>query len=456
MTTSVIVLAAGKGTRMNSALPKVLQPLGGQPLLAHVLATARALSPQAIHVVAGHGMAAVRAACPGDDLHWIEQTEQRGTGHAVAQALPHVAKGTALILYGDVPLVPPRTLAALRDAAGDGIALLVMQAADPTGYGRILRDAAGRVRGIVEERDATPAERSVREVNTGLMAAPVALLRRYLPQVQPRNAQGEHYLTDVVALAAADGAPVQAVAAQDPDDALGINDRVQLAFAERTLQRRRAEALLRAGVTLADPARLDVRGELLCGRDVFIDVNAVFEGRVVLGDGVRIGPNAVLRNCALGAGVEVLAFSHLDGARVGDRARIGPYARLRPGAELACETHIGNFVEVKQATVGRGSKVNHLSYIGDAEIGERVNVGAGTITCNYDGVHKHRTVIADDAFIGSGSELVAPVTVGEGATVGAGTTLRKDAPAHQLTVGGGRQVSLPHWRRPAPKDRDSG
>lgn len=456
MTTSVIVLAAGKGTRMNSALPKVLQPLGGEPLLAHVLAAARALSPQTIHVVAGHGMAAVQTACPGDDLHWVEQREQRGTGHAVAQALPHLAEGSALILYGDVPLVPPRTLGSLRDAAGEGVALLVMQAADPTGYGRILRDAAGRVQGIVEERDATAAMRAIGEVNTGLMAAPVALLRRYLPRVQPRNAQSEYYLTDVVALAVADGVAVSTVAAEDPDDALGVNDRLQLAYAERTLQRRRAEALLRAGVTLADPARLDVRGELRCGRDVFIDVNAVFEGRVVLGDGVRIGPNAVLRNCTIGEGVEVQAFSHLDGARVGDRARIGPYARLRPGAELACETHIGNFVEIKQAMVGSGSKINHLSYIGDASIGAAVNVGAGTITCNYDGVHKHRTVIGDGAFIGSGSELVAPVTVGEGATVGAGTTLRKDAPAHQLTVGGGRQVSLPHWRRPAPKDRDGG
>ncbi|MDY6956244.1 MAG: bifunctional UDP-N-acetylglucosamine diphosphorylase/glucosamine-1-phosphate N-acetyltransferase GlmU [Pseudomonadota bacterium] len=456
MTTSVIVLAAGKGTRMNSALPKVLQPLGGEPLLAHVLSAARALSPAAIHVVVGHGMDAVRRACDGDDLHWVEQAEQLGTGHAVTQALPYLEAGTALVLYGDVPLVPAETLAALCTAASEGVALLVMTAPDPTGYGRILRQDGGGVLGIVEERDATSAQRRIGEVNTGLMAISVAMLRRYLPAIQPSNAQGEYYLTDVVGLAVAEGVPVQTVSVQHAEDALGVNDKAQLAIVERVLQRRRAEALMRSGVTVVDPARLDVRGELICGRDVFIDVNCVFEGRVILGDGVRIGAQSVVRDCELAAGVDVRPFSHLEGARVGAAARIGPYARLRPGADLAPDTHVGNFVEIKQARVGRGSKINHLSYIGDAEVGCNVNVGAGTITCNYDGVNKHRTVIGDGAFIGSGSQLVAPVTVGEGATVGAGTTLRKDAPPRQLTVGGGRQVTLSHWRRPQSKDRTEG
>ena len=451
MAMDVIVLAAGKGTRMNSALPKVLQPLAGRPLLAHVLETARALQPAALHVVVGHGMEAIRTRFDDPDLRWVEQAEQRGTGHAVAQALPHFADGLALILYGDVPLVRPQTLAGLQAAAGDGLSLLVAEWADPGGYGRILRDAAGQVCGIVEERDATEAQRSIREVNTGLMAVSATLLRRYLPHLQPHNAQGEYYLTDLIALAVADGVAVHAVRTEDHEEVLGVNDRLQLAQVERVLQRRQAEALLRAGVTLADPARLDVRGELVCGRDVFIDVNCVFEGRVHLGDGVRIGAQCVLRDCELAAGVEVLPFCHLDGARVGPGARIGPYARLRPGADLGPRTHIGNFVEIKQATVGEDSKVNHLSYVGDAQVGRGVNVGAGTITCNYDGVTKHRTVIGDGAFIGSGTELVAPVTVGEGATLGAGTTLRKDAPAGQLTLGAERQVTLPHWQRPQPK-----
>lgn len=451
MTTSVIVLAAGKGTRMNSVLPKVLQPLGGTPLLAHVLTSARALAPEAIHVVVGHGMAAVREVCNGNDLHWVEQGEQRGTGHAVAQALPYLADGTVLILYGDVPLVPSSTLTELCTVAADRIALLVMKAFEPTGYGRILRDGVGRVCGIVEECDATPEQRCIDEVNTGLMALPASLLRRYLPALQPRNAQGEYYLTDVVALAVADGVLVEAVSVEHAEDALGINDKSQLARVERVLQRRRAETLMRAGVTLADPARLDVRGELICGRDVFIDVNCIFEGRVVLGDGVRIGAQSVLQDCELASGVEIRPFCHLEGARIGANARIGPYARLRPGAELAAETHIGNFVEIKQATVGKSSKINHLSYIGDAEVGQNVNVGAGTITCNYDGMSKHRTVIGDDAFIGSGSELVAPVTVGAGATLGAGTTLRKNAPPGQLTLSATRQLTLSHWKRPQVK-----
>ncbi len=453
MTMDVIVLAAGKGTRMNSALPKVLQPLAGRPLLAHVLETARALGPAALHVVVGHGMEAVRTRFDDPDLHWVEQTEQRGTGHAVAQVLPHLAGGLALILYGDVPLVRPQTLAGLQAAAGDGLSLLVAEWADPGGYGRILRNAAGQVCGIVEERDATQAQRAIREVNTGLMAVSAALLRRYLPRLQPHNAQGEYYLTDLVALAVADGVAVHAVRTEEHEEVLGVNDRLQLAQVERVLQRRQAEALLRAGVTLADPARLDVRGTLVCGRDVFIDVGCVFEGRVHLGDGVRIGAHGVLRDCELAAGVDVLPFCHLDGAQVGSGARIGPYARLRPGADLGPRTHIGNFVEIKQATVGEDSKINHLSYVGDAQVGRGVNVGAGTITCNYDGVNKHRTVIGDGAFIGSGTELVAPVTVGEGATLGAGTTLRKDAPAGQLTLGAERQLTLPHWRRPQPKPK---
>jgi bifunctional UDP-N-acetylglucosamine pyrophosphorylase/glucosamine-1-phosphate N-acetyltransferase len=451
MTIGVIVLAAGKGTRMNSALPKVLQPLGGRPLLAHVLETARALRPDALHIVVGHGMEAIRTAFEDPDLRWVEQAEQRGTGHAVAQALPVLDQDLALILYGDVPLVRPQALVALREAASEGMALLVADRVDPVGYGRIVRDATGQVQAIVEERDATPAQRAIREVNTGLMAVSVPLLRQRLPQLQPHNTQGEFYLTDLVALAVADGVAVRTVRVEDCEDVLGVNDRLQLAQVERVLQCRQAEALLRAGVTLADPARLDVRGELVCGRDVFIDVNCVFEGRVHLGDGVRIGAQCVLRDCELAAGVEVLPFCHLDGARVGPGARIGPYARLRPGADLGARTQIGNFVEIKQATVGEDSKINHLSYVGDAQVGRGVNVGAGTITCNYDGVDKHRTVIGDRAFIGSGTELVAPVTVGDGATLGAGTTLRKDAPAGKLTLGGARQITLPHWQRPQPK-----
>ena len=453
MTMDVIVLAAGKGTRMNSALPKVLQPLAGRPLLAHVLETARALQPAALHVVVGHGMEAVRTAFDDPDLHWVEQAEQRGTGHAVVQALPHLVGDLALILYGDVPMVRPQTLAGLQAAAGEGLSLLVAERADPGGYGRILRNAAGQVCGIVEERDATQAQRAIREVNTGLMAVSATLLRRYLPRLQPHNAQGEYYLTDLVALAVADGVAVHAVRTEEDEEVLGVNDRLQLAQVERVLQRRQAEALLRAGVTLADPARLDVRGSLVCGRDVFIDVNCVFEGCVHLGDGVRIGAHGVLRDCELAAGVDVLPFCHLDGARVGPGARIGPYARLRPGADLGPRTHIGNFVEIKQSTVGEDSKINHLSYVGDAQVGRGVNVGAGTITCNYDGVEKHRTVIGDGAFIGSGTQLVAPITVGEGATLGAGTTLRKDAPAGQLTLGAERQLTLPHWRRPQSKPK---
>ncbi len=448
MALSIVILAAGQGKRMRSRRPKVLQSLAGRPLLAHVLDTARALAPDAIHVVIGHGAEMVLGECAADDIQWVMQHEQLGTGHAVLQALPAIPDGhTVLILYGDVPLVSHESLRALIEAAP---ALLTVQLPDPKGYGRVLRGADGQVLGIVEEKDASFAQRAITEINTGILAAPVELLRRYLPQVGKANAQGEYYLPDVIGLAVAEGLSVQGLPGR-LEEALGVNDRSQLAELERLLQRRQAQALLDQGVTLLDPARIDIRGQLSCGLDVVIDVNVVFEGRVSLGDGVHIGANCHLRDCELDSEVTVLPFSHLEGAQVGAGARIGPYARLRPGAVLAADVHVGNFVEIKQAQVGQGSKINHLSYIGDATLGRGVNVGAGTITCNYDGANKHRTRIEDDAFIGSGTMLVAPVTVGENATIGAGSAIREDAPAGKLTLTGVRQKTIEGWQRPVKK-----
>ena len=446
------MLAAGQGKRMRSPLPKVLHPLGGRPLLAHVLDAARAVGARKTIVVHGHGAEAVRSAFSGADVQWVLQAEQLGTGHAVQQALPLVGgDGNVLILYGDVPLVRIDTLRELVKVADGGVALTTTEVDDPKGYGRIVRNGSGHIERIVEEKDATPKERAIREINAGLMALDARRLGQWLAKLDNRNAQKEYYLTDVVTLAVKDGVPVSAVKVADPAEVGGVNSRRELAALERAYQRRRAEELLDAGVTLADPARLDVRGTLECGADVVIDVNCVFEGRVSLGDRVRVAPNCVLRNVTIGADTEVHAFSHLEDSEIGARCRLGPYARLRPGTSLADEVHIGNFVEVKASRLGAGSKANHLSYIGDSEVGTRVNIGAGTITCNYDGAAKHRTVIEDDCFIGSDATLVAPVRIARGSYIGAGSTINKDTPAGQLTVARARQVSIPGWKPPKKK-----
>jgi bifunctional UDP-N-acetylglucosamine pyrophosphorylase/glucosamine-1-phosphate N-acetyltransferase len=445
----IIVLAAGQGKRMHSALPKVLHALAGKALLGHVLDAARALKPHKIIVVHGHGGEEVRAAFPEPDLVWVPQTEQLGTGHAVQQALPHLAgDAEVLILYGDVPLVRVDTLRRLLEAAQKGVAVLTAEVANPVGYGRIVRAAGGRVQRIVEQKDATPAEAAIREINAGFFALRTGQLSAWLPKLSNQNAQQEYYLTDIVALAGADEVPVFAVKVDDRWEVAGVNSKQDLAGLERVLQHREAARLLEAGVTLADPARIDVRGSLACGRDVSIDVNCVFEGQVTLGDRVRIGPNCVLRNASIASGTEVRAFSHLEDAEVGERCILGPYARLRPGASLADEVHIGNFVEVKASRVGKGSKANHLAYVGDSVVGANVNIGAGTITCNYDGANKNRTIIEDDCFIGSDATLVAPVRIAKGSYIGAGSTISKNTPAGQLTVARAKQVSIPSWKPP--------
>jgi len=452
---NIVILAAGRGKRMQSDLPKVLHPIAGRPMLGHVLASAAALEPARVVVVIGHGGEQVRQAYadwPG--IRFVLQEPQQGTGDAVRQAVPELLGGdgpddATLVLYGDVPLVQPETLRRLLAARGQGLALLTETLADATGYGRIVRDAAEAIQRIVEHKDASEAEQAIREVNTGILAAPTKALIGWLASLDNDNAQQEYYLTDVVGMAVESGVPVQAAQPAAGWETLGVNSRAQQAALERAWQQEQARRLLEAGVTLADPARFDVRGELLCGRDVFIDVGCVFEGRVELADGVHVGPHCVLRDVTLGEGVRVEAYSHLERATAAQGAKIGPYARLRPGAELGEDSHVGNFVEVKNARIGKGSKANHLSYVGDAEVGARVNIGAGTITCNYDGVNKHKTVIEDDAFIGSDSQLVAPITVGAGATIGAGTTLTRDAPAGQLTVSRTRQTSIEGWERPA-------
>jgi len=446
----VIVLAAGQGKRMRSVLPKVLQPLAAKPMLAHVLDTARILEARRIVVVYGHGGEVVREALDAPDLAWARQDPPQGTGHAVQQAMPLVDDGdTALILYGDVPLIGVPTLQRLMAAASDTtLALLTVSMDNPTGYGRILRDGAGKVTRIVEEKDATADERRVQEVNTGILAAPVARLRQWLGNLNNDNAQGEYYLTDIIAMAVADGLEVVTTQPDAFEETLGVNNKTQLAELERIHQRNIARRLTDAGVTVIDPARLDVRGSLECGRDVEIDINCIFEGTVVLGDGVRIGANCIVRNATLGAGTRVAAFSQIEDTTMGEACIIGPYARTRPGTVLGNDVHLGNFVEVKNSIIADHSKANHLAYVGDADIGQRVNVGAGTITCNYDGANKFRTIIEDDVFIGSDTQLVAPVRVGKGATLGAGTTLTKDAPAEQLTVSRARQMSLAGWQRP--------
>jgi len=449
MPVQVVILAAGQGKRMHSNLPKVLHPVAGKALAGHVIDTARSLAPSRLVVVFGHGGEVVRSTLDSADISWALQEPQLGTGHALAQALPVLDNaGQTLVLYGDVPLTKASTLKRLLHAGKDGLSILTVELADPTGYGRIVRDAAGNVQRIVEEKDASAPERAIREVNTGIMAIPSARLADWLARLSNDNAQGEYYLTDIVALAVAAGVPVRTAHPDGEWEVLGVNSKVQLAELERVHQRNIADQLLVGGVRLADPNRIDVRGELNYGRDVFIDVGCVFEGQVELGDAVEVGPYCVLKNVKVGAGTRIAAFCHFEDAAIGPDGVLGPYARLRPGTELGPEVHIGNFVEVKKSRIAAGSKANHLAYIGDADIGERVNVGAGTITCNYDGANKHKTIIEDDVFIGSDTQLVAPVTVGRGATLGAGTTLTQDAPPDALTLSRARQITIPGWVRP--------
>jgi len=447
---TVLILAAGQGKRMNSDRPKVLQPLGGRPLLAHVVDTARALGAEAINIVYGHGAEDVQAAFPDADLEWTLQAEQLGTGHAVAQALPAIPPDHAvLVLCGDAPLVAPESLESLLKSVPEkAVGLLTARLVDPSGYGRVVRDDTGRITGIVEEGDATPEQRKLDEINTGVMVLPAQWLADALEKIGNDNSQGEYYLTDVIALAVAENREIAGSAASDPSEVLGINDRTQLASAERIFQRRNAQRLFDQGVTLADPERFDLRGKLDVGRDVFIDVGAVFEGDVVLGDRVHIGPNAVVSNSRLGDDCIVHAHCVIDGLVAGPRCEIGPFARLRPGVTFVEQVKVGNFVEVKASEVGAGSKINHLTYVGDSSVGRDVNIGAGTITCNYDGANKHRTTIGDRVFVGSGVMLVAPVHVGEGATIAAGSTITREAPAEELSIERSKQKSVKGWKRP--------
>ena len=448
---SIVILAAGQGKRMKSDLPKVLQPLAGKPLLRHVIDTACTLQPVSLHVVYGHGGDVVRGALADAPVSsWCLQAEQLGTGHAVQQALPALNDGElALILYGDVPLVSADTLRSLVALAGPKtMGLLTVMLEDPTGYGRIVRDARGKVRRIVEQKDATARERKIREGNTGVMAVPVKWLRRWLGKLKNSNAQREYYLTDIIAMAVRDKVAIAPLVSPTMAEVLGINDKQQLADVEAHYRAARARELMLAGVTVVDPARIDVRGRLRTGRDVFIDANVVFEGEVQLGDRVHIGPHCVLRDCRIDHDVRVQSHCVIEEASVGAGSIIGPFARLRPGAALAAEVHIGNFVEVKNSSLAVGAKANHLAYVGDATVGARVNIGAGTIIANYDGANKHHTTIGDDAHTGSNSVLVAPITVGEGATIGAGSTVTRSVPAGKLTVARAKQMTLDGWKRP--------
>ncbi len=450
MDVSVVILAAGQGKRMRSDMPKVLQPLAGRSLLAHVIGTVRSLDAERICVVYGHGGDLVKNAFADDDLTWVLQAEQLGTGHAVLQALPHVgADDVVLILCGDVPLVRAVTIAPLIVAAqSDKLAILTTDLADPTGYGRIVRDIDSHVLAIVEEKDATDEQKSITEINTGLIACRAPQLSAWLQRIGSDNSQGEFYLTDIVGCAIDDDVAVVPVSAERSVEVLGINDKKQLAEAERNYQHAMVDALLCDGVTIIDPQRVDVRGTLTCGKDVVIDVNTIFVGDVVLGDGVQVGANTIISNSSIGAGTQIQPNCMLDQTTIGCSCKIGPFARTRPGVEMDDQSQLGNFVEIKKSRIGKNSKVNHLTYIGDATIGERVNVGAGTITCNYDGANKHPTVIGDGAFIGSGVELVAPITIGNDATIGAGATLTKDTPAGELTIERSRQKVIPGWQRP--------
>ena len=452
MNLAVVILAAGKGTRMKSDLPKVLHPIAGRPMVQHVVDAAGALDPDNTVLIYGHGGDAVRQAVTGSRLQWAEQAEQLGTGHAVAQALPHLEEDVVLVLYGDVPLIQPQTLRDFVARVDDqSLALMTLTLDDPSGYGRVIRDGDGKVRRVVEQKDASDDEKAVREINTGILACTRRFLNDSLPRLSNSNAQGEYYLTDLIAMAVDAGMEVVTEQPGHAWEVDGVNDRVQLARLERVYQRVRAESLMRAGVTLLDPARLDIRGNLQCGQDVTLDINTVLVGDVVIGDRVTVGPNCLIRNARIGSGTHIEANSVVDGAVVGEECQVGPFARLRPGTELAARAKVGNFVETKKAYVGEGSKVNHLTYIGDSRIGKGVNVGAGTITCNYDGVNKFQTVMKDGAFIGSNSSLVAPVTIGENATVGAGSVVTKDVPDQGLAVARDQQRNIQNWSRPEKK-----
>lgn len=457
MPLSVVILAAGQGKRMKSDLPKVLQPLAGRPLLKHVIDVAQSLEPADVHVVYGHGGERVREALRDEKVNWVLQAEQLGTGHALMQAMPHIAADrTVLVLYGDVPLIQQSTLTQLVELAGPRtVSLLTMMANDPNGYGRIVRNARGQVQKIVEQKDATKTQLKIRECNTGILAAPAKALKSWLSRIKNNNAQGEYYLTDIIALAVKDKVKVAALVSPTVAEVLGVNDKVQLAEVEALRRQQICRDLMLAGVTLADPARVDVRGTLRHGSDVFVDVNVVFEGTVVLGNRVRIGPNCVIRNAQIGDDTEVFASCVIDNANIGPRCQIGPFARFRPTSTLAEGVHIGNFVEVKNSSMGAGSKANHLSYVGDAQVGSRVNIGAGTIVANYDGANKHRTIIEDDVHTGSNSVLVAPITVGSGATIGAGSTVAKQVPPGKLTVARARQVTIEGWQRPKKQPKAS-
>ena len=445
---NIVILAAGKGTRMYSDKPKVLHALAGKPLVQHVLDCAQTLTPQQICVVYGHGGEMVPQAMQQYAASFVLQEPQLGTGHAVQQAMPQLQDDSrTLILYGDVPLIQHNTLHQMQQA-GEGLVLLTVNLDNPTGYGRIVRSAEGDVQRIVEQKDASPEELSITEVNTGIMLVPTGKLRAWLSKLKNNNAQGEYYLTDIVAMAVQDGLNVHTVQPSKRWEVEGINNKSQLAQLERIWQQVVADKLLGQGVTLADPSRLDVRGELTCGRDVEIDIGCIFEGNVTLGDRVKVGAYTIIRNASIGNGTQIAPYTHIDDSQVGADCHLGPYARLRPGSKLADDAHVGNFVEIKNSQIGRGSKANHLSYIGDSTVGSRVNIGAGTITCNYDGANKHRTIIEDDAFIGSDTQLVAPVTVGKGATIGAGSTITKDTPAGELTLSRSKQLSIAGWQRP--------
>jgi bifunctional UDP-N-acetylglucosamine pyrophosphorylase/glucosamine-1-phosphate N-acetyltransferase len=454
MPLNVVILAAGQGKRMFSQRPKVLHPLAGRPLLAHVIETARGLRPERICVVYGHGGEQVPQAIKDAAIIFVKQEPQLGTGHALRQALPYLGTGdNTLVLYGDVPLVRAQTLNTLVAGEARRVVVLTAELDDPSGYGRVVRDKAGRITAIVEDKDASALQRKIREVNTGIMVLPTARLGGWLSKLKNQNAQGEYYLTDVILLALADRTEVDAVKAGDAWETLGVNSRTQLARLERTFQRQCANRLLDQGVTLVDPLRFDVRGDLDCASDVYIDVNCVFEGKVRLGAGVEIGANCVLRNVEVGAGTRIEPFTHIDGATIGTHCRIGPFARIRPGTRLAEEVHIGNFVEIKASEIEAQSKANHLAYIGDSSVGRNVNIGAGTITCNYDGANKHRTVIEDDVQIGSDVQLVAPVTLAKGVTVGAGTTVWKNTPSGGLVINAKTQEHRPRWKRPKKQAR---
>ncbi|MEO6423715.1 MAG: bifunctional UDP-N-acetylglucosamine diphosphorylase/glucosamine-1-phosphate N-acetyltransferase GlmU [Candidatus Nitrotoga sp.] len=449
---NIVILAAGKGQRMHSDKPKVLHSLAGRPLLQHVLDTSIQLSPEMTCVVYGHGGEAVPQAMSQYEADFILQEPQLGTGHAVQQALTLLSEGTfTLVLYGDVPLIQPGTLKKMLEMQ-ESLTLLTTKLSNPTGYGRIVRDSVGNVKCIVEEKDATTEQRALHEVNTGILSVPTNLLRVWLSELRNENAQGEYYLTDIVGMAVAQGIEVHTVQPAQGWEVVGVNSKMQLAELERIWQKELANQLIVTGVTLADPSRLDVRGELPCGRDVKIDVGCIFEGNVLLGNGVQVGAYSIIKCSSIGANTYIEPYSHLDQVAIGENCRIGPYARLRPGSKLHNEVHIGNFVEVKNSEIAANSKANHLSYIGDSSIGSRVNIGAGTITCNYDGANKHRTVIEDDVFIGSNTQLVAPVKIGRGATIGAGSTITSDAPEDELTLSRAKQITLPGWRRSSKRN----